>query len=141
MVVEIMIYYSFIYIALSCLILSKLSINVIKLRRQNKVSFGDDGDRALMRRIRAQANFIEYTPIFLLSLIGIEWLAVENIPYYFLYINIVGSLFIIGRILHALSLYEKKIMHRKTGMIITFVSLQLNGILLLVLVFYKIFFV
>ena len=141
MVVQIMIYYSFIYIALSCLILSKLSINVIKLRRQNKVSFGDDGDRTLMRRIRAQANFIEYTPIFLLSLIGIEWLAVENIPYYFLYINIVGSLFIIGRILHALSLYDKKIMHRKTGMIITFVSLQLNGILLLVLVFYKIFFV
>jgi uncharacterized membrane protein YecN with MAPEG domain len=141
MVVEIMIYYSFIYIALSCLILSKLSINVIKLRRQNKVSFGDDGDRTLMRRIRAQANFIEYTPIFLLSLIGIEWLAVENIPYYFLYINIAGSLFIIGRILHALSLYEKKVMHRKTGMIITFVSLQLNGILLLVLVFYKIFFV
>ena len=136
-----MIYYSFIYIALSCLILSKLSINVIKLRRQSKVSFGDDGDRTLMRRIRVQANFIEYTPIFLLSLIGIEWLAVENIPYYFLYINIVGSLFIIGRILHALSLYEKKIMHRKTGMIITFVSLQLNGILLLVLVFYKIFFV
>ena len=136
-----MIYYSFIYIALSCLILSKLSINVIKLRRQNKVSFGDDGDRTLMRRIRVQANFIEYTPIFLLSLIGIEWLAVENIPYYFLYINIVGSLFIIGRILHALSLYKKKIMHRKTGMIITFVSLQLNGILLLVLVFYKIFFV
>ena len=141
MVAQIMIYYSFIYIALSCLILSKLSINVIKLRRQNKVSFGDDGDRTLMRRIRAQANFIECTPIFLLSLIGIEWLAVENIPYYFLYINIVGSLFIIGRILHALSLYEKKIMHRKTGMIITFVSLQLNGILLLVLVFYKIFFV
>ena len=136
-----MIYYSFIYIALSCLILSKLSINVIKLRRQSKVSFGDDGDRTLMRRIRAQANFIEYTPIFLLSLIGIEWLAVENIPYYFLYINIVGSLFIIGRILHALSLYEKKIMHRKTGMMITFVSLKLNGILLLVLVFYKIFFV
>ena len=136
-----MIYYSFIYVALSCLILSKLSINVIKLRRQGKISFGDDGDRTLMRRIRAQGNFIEYTPIFLLSLIGIEWLALENIPYYFLYINIVGSLFIIGRILHALSLYEKKIMHRKTGMIITFVSLQLNGILLLVLVFYKIFFV
>jgi len=136
-----MIYYSFIYIALSCLILSKLSMNVIKLRRRSKVSFGDDGDRALMRRIRAQANFIEYTPIFLLSLIGIEWLAFENIPYYFLYINIVGLLFIIGRILHALSLYEKKIMHRKTGMIITFVSLRLNGLLLLLLVFYKIFFV
>ncbi len=135
-----MIYYSFIYVALSCLILSKLSMNVIKLRRQGKISFGDDGDRVLMRRIRAQGNFIEYTPIFLLSLIAIEWLAIENIPYYFLYINIVGSLFIIGRILHALSLYEKKIMHRKTGMIITFVTLRFNGLILLILIFYKIFF-
>ena len=135
-----MIYYSFIYVALSCLILSKLSMNVIKLRRQGKISFGDDGDRVLMRRIRAQGNFIEYTPIFLLSLIAIELLAIENIPYYFLYINIVGSLFIIGRILHALSLYEKKIMHRKTGMIITFVTLRFNGLILLILIFYKIFF-
>ena len=135
-----MIYYSFIYVALSCLILSKLSMNVIKLRRQGKISFGDDGDRVLMRRIRSQGNFIEYTPIFLLSLIAIEWLAIENIPYYFLYINIVGSLFIIGRILHALSLYEKKIMHRKTGMIITFVTLRFNGLILLILIFYKIFF-
>ena len=135
-----MIYYSFIYVALSCLILSKLSMNVIKIRRQGKISFGDDGDRVLMRRIRAQGNFIEYTPIFLLSLIAIEWLAIENIPYYFLYINIVGSLFIIGRILHALSLYEKKIMHRKTGMIITFVTLRFNGLILLILIFYKIFF-
>tara|TARA_B100001013_G_scaffold6910_1_gene4312 strand:- start:1016 stop:1363 length:348 start_codon:yes stop_codon:yes gene_type:complete len=115
-------------------------MNVIKLRRQGKISFGDDGDRVLMRRIRAQGNFIEYTPIFLLSLIAIEWLAIENIPYYFLYINIVGSLFIIGRILHALSLYEKKIMHRKTGMIITFVTLRFNGLILLILIFYKIFF-
>ena len=133
-------FYSFIYVALSCLILSKLSMNVIKLRRQGKISLGDDGDRTLMRRIRAQGNFIEYTPIFLLSLIAIEWLAIENIPYYFLYINIVGSLFIIGRILHALSLYEKKIMHRKTGMIITFVTLRFNGLILLILIFYKIFF-
>jgi hypothetical protein len=135
-----MIYYSFIYVALSCLILSKLSINVIKLRRQGKISFGDDGDRTLMRRIRAQGNFIEYTPIFLLSLIAIEWLSIENIPYYFLYINIVGAVFIVGRILHAISLYEKKIMHRKTGMIITFFALKFNGLILLMLIFYTIFF-
>ena len=135
-----MIYYSFIYVALSCLILSKLSKNVIKLRRQGKISFGDDGDRTLMRRIRAQGNFIEYTPIFLLSLIAIEWLSIENIPYYFLYINIVGAVFIVGRILHAISLYEKKIMHRKTGMIITFFALKFNGLILLMLIFYTIFF-
>ena len=48
--------------------------------------------------------------------------------------------FVIDSILHVLSLYEKKIMHRKTGMIITFVTLRFNGLILLILIFYKIFF-
>ena len=55
-----MLYHSFIYVALSAFILYRISINVIVERRKNKVSLGDDGNRALMRRIRAQGNFIEY---------------------------------------------------------------------------------
>mgnify|MGYP002526380398 CR=1 FL=1 len=78
-----MLYHSFIYVALSAFILIKLSINVILERRKNKVSFGDDGNRALMRRIRAQGNFIEYTPIFLISLIGKSFLT-SKILFFFL---------------------------------------------------------
>lgn len=133
-----MLYHSFIYVALSTFILTKLSINVILERRKNKVSFGDDGNRLLMRKIRAQGNFIEYTPIFLISLIGIEWLGYDkNIPYYLIYVNTIGIIFILGRIFHTLSLYQKKISFRKIGMRITFYSLQANGLILFFLVIYQ----
>ena len=132
-----MFYHSFIYVALSAFILIKLSINVILERRKNKVSFGDDGNRALMRRIRAQGNFIEYTPIFLISLIGIEWIGYDkNIPYYLIYVHSLGMIFIVGRILHTISLYQKKILFRRIGMRITFYSLIVNGLILIFLVIY-----
>ena len=132
-----MLFYSFIYVALSAWILVKLSINVIIERRKNKVSFGDDGNRVLLRRIRAHGNFIEYTPIFLISLIGIEWLAYSNnIPFYLFYINFLGTLFIVGRIFHILSLYQKKILYRKIGMKTTFISLRINALVLIFLVIY-----
>ena len=132
-----MLYHSFIYVALSAFILYKISINVILERRKNKVSFGDDGNRTLIRRIRAQGNFIEYTPIFLISLIGIEWIGYEkNIPYYLIYVHILGIIFILGRIFHAISLYQKKISFRRIGMRITFYSLITNGLELIFLVIY-----
>ena len=132
-----MLYHSFIYVALSAFILYKISINVILERRKNKVSFGDDGNRTLIRRIRAQGNFIEYTPIFLISLIGIEWIGYEkNIPYYLIYVHILGIIFILGRIFHAISLYQKKISFRRIGMRITFYSLIANGLILIFLVIY-----
>ena len=132
-----MLYHSFIYVALSAFILYRISVNVIVERRKNKVSFGDDGNRALMRRIRAQGNFIEYTPIFLISLIGIEWIGYDkNIPYYLIYVLSLGVIFILGRIFHTISLYDKKISFRRIGMRITFYSLILNGLTLIFLVIY-----
>ena len=132
-----MLYHSFIYVALSAFVLYKISINVISERRKNKISFGDDGNRTLMRRIRAQGNFIEYTPIFLISLIGIEWIGYDkNISYYLIYIHSLGMIFILGRIFHAISLYQKKISFRRIGMRITFYSLIANGLILIFLVIY-----
>lgn len=132
-----MLYHSFIYVALGIIILHRLSLNIIIERRKNKVSFGDDGNRTLMRRIRAQGNFIEYTPIFLISLIGIEWIGyTKNISYYLIYVHSLGIFFILGRIFHTISLYQKKILFRKIGMRITFYSLLGNGLVLIFLVIY-----
>ena len=132
-----MFYHSFIYVSLSAFILTKLSINVILERHKNKVSLGDDGNKILMRRIRAQGNFIEYTPIFLISLIGIEWIGYDkNISYYLIYIHSLGMIFILGRIFHAISLYQKKTLFRRVGMRITFYSLIANGSILIFFVFY-----
>ena len=132
-----MLYHSFIYVALAAIILYRLSVNVIIERRKNKVSIGDDGNKKLMRRIRAQGNFIEYTPIFLISLIGIEWIGyAKNIPYYLIYIHSFGIIFILGRIFHTTSIYQKKILFRRIGMRITFYSLIGNGLVLIFLVIY-----
>lgn len=41
-------------------------------RRDFKVSVGDGGHEPLLRRMRAQANFIEHAPFFLILLGGLE---------------------------------------------------------------------
>jgi uncharacterized protein len=76
-----------------------LGIRCGKLRASEKVMHGDGGSAPLMRRMRAHANFIEYTPIVLILIAVIEmtgkggqWLA------------IVGALYMLGRVLHALGM-------------------------------------
>ena len=72
-----------------------LARRVGQMRLTHKVSIGDGGNEALIARMRAQANFIEYTP-FVLILIGLIELAEGSQ----LWLWIVGVVYIIGRIAH-----------------------------------------
>jgi uncharacterized membrane protein YecN with MAPEG domain len=49
-----------------------LGARISRLRLHHKVSVGDAGNPAIEARMRAQANFIEYTPLFLILLALIE---------------------------------------------------------------------
>jgi hypothetical protein len=49
-----------------------LGARVSQLRLRHKVSVGDAGNERIASRMRAQANFIEYTPLFLILLALIE---------------------------------------------------------------------
>lgn len=49
-----------------------LAVRVSQLRVRHKVSVGDAGNARLASRMRAHANFVEYTPIFLILLALIE---------------------------------------------------------------------
>ena len=60
--------------AASALISLWLAIRVGAARQAAKVMIGDGGDPALIARMRAQANFVEYTP-FVLALTGLIELA------------------------------------------------------------------
>ena len=132
-----MVFHSFIYVALSLFILRKISINVISFRRKHKVSLGNKGHEDLERRIRAQGNFTEFIPIFLISLIGLEWIgSTKEIPYYLIYIHILGIIFILGRLFHIKGMYESSIFFRRNGMRITFYSFVLNGLSLILFIFY-----
>ena len=67
-----------------------------KVRHAEKISIGDGGSDLMIRRMRAQANFIEQTPLTLALVAAVElagkggqWLAPA------------AAVFIIGRIAHA----------------------------------------
>jgi uncharacterized membrane protein YecN with MAPEG domain len=49
-----------------------LAWRVIAARRAANVTIGDGGSEAVLRRMRAHANFAEYTPVFLFLLAGLE---------------------------------------------------------------------
>ena len=72
-----------------------LARRVGQMRLTHKVSIGDGGNEALIARMRAQANFIEYTP-FVLILIGLIELAEGSQ----LWLWIVGVAYILARIAH-----------------------------------------
>jgi uncharacterized membrane protein YecN with MAPEG domain len=72
-----------------------LGRRVGQMRVTHKISIGDGGNEALIARMRAQANFIEYTP-FVLILLGLIELAEGSE----LWLWIVGVVYIGGRIAH-----------------------------------------
>lgn len=65
------------------------------LRRRLKINVGDGGNEALLRRMRAQANFLETTPFFLFLLLGLELSGANRIV-----LAMIGTLFIFARISH-----------------------------------------
>jgi uncharacterized membrane protein YecN with MAPEG domain len=90
-----------------------------QLRVREKVLFGDGGHDPLARRMRAQLNFVESTPFVLILAAAIEmtgrggtWLAV------------VGSLFMLGRVSHALGMdIDRPNPLRMVGVLITILTL------------------
>jgi uncharacterized membrane protein YecN with MAPEG domain len=76
-----------------------LAARVSSLRRTYKISVGDGGNDALMRRMRAQANFVEHVPLFLMLLGGLE-LSRGN-P---LALAMAAATFVIARVAHAVGM-------------------------------------
>ena len=76
-----------------------LGTRVSRLRLRDKVSVGDAGNQAIINRMRAQANFVEYTPFFLVLLATVELAAGSET-----WLWAVGVLYILGRLLHPFGL-------------------------------------
>jgi uncharacterized membrane protein YecN with MAPEG domain len=73
-----------------------LMLRVGAVRQAEKISVGDEDNENLIRRMRAQANFVESTP-FALILIGAIEISGKGEPW----LAWVAGLYIIGRIAHA----------------------------------------
>ena len=117
------------YAALVTILFVALSLAVIRLRRGRRVSMGDAGDRALQRRIRAQANCAEYAPIGLLLLALLELNGTAPIL-----LHAVGLSLLAGRLLHGWGFGRDDMFMaaRVPGMLLTVGSIALAAILLLI---------
>src|SRR4051812_23808672 len=76
-----------------------LGMRIGQLRRAHRVSIGDGGVEPLTARMRAQANYIENTPFFLILVALIELAEGPR-----LWLWIVGMAFILARIAHGLGM-------------------------------------
>jgi hypothetical protein len=94
-----------------------LARRVGQMRLTHKVSIGDGGNEALIARMRAQANFIEYTPFVLILILLIEMAEGSK-----LWLWIVGVVYILARIAHAFGMDRPggdKLKLRMIGIVLT----------------------
>jgi len=98
---------------------------IIRLRLKYKVGIGDGGVPELARMVRVFGNYVEYVPLGLILLIGLEFV---QAPVW--YMHICGITLLLGRILHALGISRTagKSGERMTGMALTFLSILLSSI-------------
>ncbi|MBM3929356.1 MAG: MAPEG family protein [Sphingomonadales bacterium] len=106
--------------AAACAVLSVwMAMRIGMLRRGRKIWMGDGGDPAMVARMRAQANFVEYAP-FVLILLGLLELARGPSVWAWGY----GLVFVLARICHVFGMDGWK-PGRMVGAILTLVILLL----------------
>ncbi len=123
---------SLLYTPLLALMFVVLTIRVIKVRRRQKISIGDGGNKILQRAISAQSNFAQTSPIFLITLVVAEF-GGTNV----LILHFCAILFLIGRVSHAygISQENEKFYFRIFGMMTTFCAIIILSLINLYLYF------
>ena len=81
-----------------------LAFRVIRVRTKAEVMVGDGGHPLLTARMRAQANFVEYTPFVLILMVLIEMAGGSAWG-----LRGVGGLYVIARVLHAFGMDKQTI--------------------------------
>src|SRR3954467_15356659 len=104
-----------------------LGMRVGKMRQAHKVSIGDGGAQPLIARMRAQANFVESTPFFLILLAAVEMARGQP-----LWVWILAALYVVARILHAFG------MDRPPGNRLRMVGAASTGLILIAFCVYAI---
>jgi uncharacterized protein len=99
-----------------------LGIRVGQVRTREKVSIGDGGNDAVIRRMRAHANYVENAPFFVLLVAGIE-LANSTGPAP-TWLWAVTGIYFLGRIAHGLGMDDGKFgKGRMIGTLINMITL------------------
>ena len=114
------------YAAVLAFIYIYLSLNVVKVRKANKISLGTDNNPQLLRATRAHGNFIEYVPFALILIFLAEFQGLSSH-----YCHALGALLVFGRICHFVAINDDTLKLRVIGMLSTFATLALSASILL----------
>lgn len=105
--------------AASAIINFWLAMRVGRLRVAEKISIGDGGNDMLTRRMRAQLNFAENTPIVLVMIAAIELARPASAI-----LALVAGVYALGRVAHGVGMDGKGFaVGRSIGTLITFLTL------------------
>lgn len=117
------------YAALLALLFFVLSVRTLRMRKSLQIAVGDGGDKQMLRLIRVHANFAEYVPLCLILLYMVE---AQRAPAFLM--HGLGLALLVGRISHAygVSQVKENLAFRVAGMVLTFITLLISAIYLLV---------
>ena len=104
------------YAGMLTLVYLVLTVRVVRYRRGNQISLGDQGDSQMAKRVRVHGNWAEYAPLVMILLLITE---LQGAPA--LVLHLIGAAFLIGRICHAVGVSQTpQIMPlRVVGMVLT----------------------
>ena len=96
-----------------------LSVRIGRVRTSEKISIGDGGHDLLSRRMRAQLNFAENTPLVLILIAGIEIAGRGG-----MWLKAVGAIYALGRVAHGIGMDGASLEKgRMIGTIVTMLTL------------------
>ncbi len=96
---------SALYAVLGALLLVKFSFDVVRLRTQYHVGYGDGGFSELQVAIRVHGNAVEYVPIGLILLLFMEMNGAQTRM-----VHVCGILLIVGRLMHSSGLSSPRLL-------------------------------
>jgi uncharacterized membrane protein YecN with MAPEG domain len=119
------------YLAVLSLLYAALGFQVARLRRGNRVVFGDGENMKLRSAIRAHAHFAEYVPIIALMVAMLEMSGSPAIE-----VHVLMGTLLVARLLHPFGMYARPRTWRFRicrigGMVVTPVLLTSCALLLL----------
>ena len=105
-------------VGIAALINLWLAIRCGQVRTSEKVSIGDGGNDAVIRRMRAHSNFAEFTPIVLILIAAIEYSTGTS-----LWLWAVMGIYMLGRLAHGIGMDGKGPLAggRSVGILTTFI--------------------
>jgi uncharacterized membrane protein YecN with MAPEG domain len=90
------------YVAVLALVYTALAIQVVRLRRRGRVSFGYGGSVELRSAIRTHAHFAEYVPLIALMSAMLEGSGLAATK-----VHVLMGTLLAARLLHPLGMYAK----------------------------------